>query len=417
MHTTECGHVECLSPEELKALKARRVLTTATYFCIFFMFCELIGGYVSNSLAIISDAFHLLTDVCSFLISIISLNLSRRAVSSHSAFSYGYHRVEVLGALLSILLIYALTGVLVYEAIDRIRSPQEVDGRTMFFVALLGLIVNVSMGVILMSSGHGHSHGIGGGHSHEEGGCGGHGAAEHGHEHGAHHEPDHGHDHGHGDVETGEHASLLGSRGADYSAVDHGHSHGDNDGHDHGHGPKSKWSIAAMMDMLLGHSEDNINVRAAFIHVLGDALQSIGVMVAAALIWWSPAMSIADPICTFVFSIIVMCTTFRILREGTQVLMEGVPRGVEPKDILVDLKALPGVVAAHDLHVWALSADSRALSVHLLVHGGADSSAVLRAAQDMLKAKHRIGHVTVQLEVEGNALECHGPKRGCVRDE
>ena len=386
-----------MSEEEKKASSAKRVLITASLFCLFFMICELVGGYISNSLAIISDAFHLLTDVLSFLISIISLNFSRRAVTSNSSFSYGYHRIEVLGALVSIMFIYLLTGVLLFEAIERIRTPQEVDGRTMFVVAALGLCVNVTMGVILMSSGHGHSHGIGGG--------------MHGHSHGEEHGDDHGHEDG--SAYATESSALL----SDAHEHEHEHGHDDHDhDHDHGHGHGS-WSPMALLERMLGNkSTDNINVRAAFIHVLGDALQSIGVMFAAALIWWNPKYTIADPICTFIFSIIVLTTTWRIMREGILVLMEGVPPSIEPRAVIASIKNLPGVEAVHDLHVWALSVGNHALSVHVMIEESADGAKVLRDVQDVLKRKYDISHITVQIEHDTTDLGCHEPKRGCLRE-
>lgn len=169
-------------------MRARQQLTAASVLCLIFLVLELIGGFMANSLAIMTDAAHLLSDITGFLISLTSMYLARRrATDTHS---FGYHRAEILGSMMSVALIWLITGVIVYEAIGRIRNPQDVkgtihfmvpgldpwlSGKLMFFVALGGLVVNFIMGMVLMQSGHGHSHGgLPGSDT-----CGGHGG--HGH--------------------------------------------------------------------------------------------------------------------------------------------------------------------------------------------------------------------------------------------
>lgn len=217
------------------------------------MVIEIVGGILSNSLAILSDAGHLFSDLAGFAISLISLYLVQRPATSH--LSFGWARVEILGALASVSLIWALTLYLVVEAINRIRNPVEINGIFMFFIALAGLFVNVLMAVTL---GHGHSHD----------------------DHLMEHE-----DHTH----------------------DHNHSHSPRNGH-----------------VKHQHSHSNINVRAAFIHVLGDILQSVGVLIASVIIWINPSWNIADPICTFLFSVLVVCSTFYLVKDIGHILMEGI---------------------------------------------------------------------------------------------
>ena len=137
---------------------------------VLFIAGEVTGGLIANSLAILTDAAHLLSDLASFLISLAALYLSSRSPTSQ--LSYGFHRAEILGALISVLIIWLITGILVYEAVLRIISPQDVDGKIMFIVAISGLGVNVLMGLVLLQSGHGHSHGLSGGsgHGHSHGG-------------------------------------------------------------------------------------------------------------------------------------------------------------------------------------------------------------------------------------------------------
>jgi len=263
------------------------------------------------------------------MISIFALWIaSRDATADHS---WGFHRAEVLGALLSILLIWGLTGVLIYEAVQRILVPEDVDGKIMFIVALCGIAVNLVMGKILHSAGHSHGGGGGG--------------------------------HGEKDVEAGG-----------------GHGHEGGGGHGHG-----------------GETE-NINVRAAFLHVVGDFVQSIGVLIASIVIWVKPEWSIADPICTFLFSILVLFTTVRILKDSIHVLMEGTPDGISTPAIRAELSAIPGVTACHDIHIWSVSVGKVAASVHITTTG--DSWECLLAAEKIFE-KHNIDHPTIQVEPAG----------------
>lgn len=362
------------------------------------MCVELVGGYISNSLAIMTDAAHLLSDLASFIISIVAILMARKAPTS--SYSFGFHRAEIIGAIISVLLIWVLTGFLIKEAIERIQKPEPIDGRLMFAIATLGLVVNLVMGGILLKSGHGHSHGgIPGGvdHAHSHGS-----GDSHGHSHG------HSHAHGHDNddvlkAEAGEQAPLLASASS-YGAVANGDS-GSGSG-------KPKKNI---LDVL--HNEDqNINVRAAMIHVIGDAVQSLGVMIAALVIWARPDWSIADPICTFVFSVIVMFTTIRILKDGFRVLMEGVPSHIDRSEVIRELKSLPGVLRVHELHIWSLSMGNTALSVHLLTES--DGKALLSKANAMLDSKFGISHTTIQVEslTDDESICGPMPKRGCVRE-
>ncbi len=442
---TECGHDECLSEEEIKANNARRTLLLVSIFCFVFMCVELVGGYLANSLAIMTDAAHLLSDLASFLVSIVALIVARKAPTS--ALSFGFHRAEILGAMISVLLIWLLTGVLLYEAVERIRNPEPIDGKLMFGVASLGLLVNIAMAVILYKSGHGHSHGgIGGG--------------DHGHSHGEgeedhHHDDDdddedesvdeehgHSHSHGHGRSHTAstsssssstygsmDKLSSSSSSSTKYSAIhneedvdsdhDHGHSHG-HGGHDHGHAHRDKKVKKAKakkswFERIFYNARHNINIRAALIHTLGDAVQSIGVMVAAALIWWKPSLHIADPICTILFSFIVLTTTIRILREAVLVLMEATPEGLPVDKVAETLRSIPGVLKVHDLHIWSLSVGKPALSVHLLTDGSSD---VLTLAHARLAKVYKITHTTIQVETVSDDIACNNSnvtRRGCSR--
>ena len=374
---------------------ARKKLWCVSVLCLAFMVLEIIGGFLANSLAIMTDAAHLLSDLASFLISIFALWLATRAPTSR--LSFGFHRAEILGALISVIMIWLLTGILVYEAVQRIREPEDVDGKYMFIVATCGLGVNLLMGFILYQSGHQHSHGLGGG--------------GHGHSHGGgedapppyqeHDDDDDEEDDEEGEEEEedeGEHEEGGGSHG-------HSHSHG---------GAKVSAinstsyqnSLHPSTDLPTHRKAANINVSAAFVHVLGDALQSVGVMIAAALIWYNKEWAIADPICTFIFSLLVLFTTARLVKQSVGVLMEGAPDGIDPSAVEQALHGVKGVLEVHDLHVWSLSVGKPSLSVHLLARKDEDTGDVLREATLMLGKKYNIHHSTIQVEREGDEIYC-----------
>lgn len=136
--------------------RASKKLIFSIILCFVFMFAEIIGGFLSGSLAIITDAAHLLSDVAGFLVSLFAMTWSRKRASS--SMSYGYHRAEILGALLSISLVWAMTFYLVIEAIDRLRNPVQIDGKLMSVMALLGVAVNAIIGLVLHEHGPHHQH-------------------------------------------------------------------------------------------------------------------------------------------------------------------------------------------------------------------------------------------------------------------
>ena len=235
-----------------------------------------------------------------------------------------------------------MTGVLVYLAAHRIATGDfEVDPVPMMAVAGSAVLFNIVLGFVLHGVPHGHSHGGGG--------------------------------------------SGDGSR-------THSHLHHDNDGSGEGGGRDHKHSSAA----------EHLNVRAAMIHVLGDLIQSVGVLISSILIYVDPGLKMADPVCTVIFSFIVFCTTVNVVRDTVRILMEGCPRSVSFDDVMSDLMNLLDVVLVHDLRIWSLTTDKNAVSVHLAVNASAESGnseKVLQAATKLLKDKHDIHVVTVQVEL------------------
>ncbi|MCL7036774.1 hypothetical protein MKW94_025316 [Papaver nudicaule] len=357
-----CGFsdVGTLSKDAKERAASMRKLWIAIALCVIFMTVEIVGGLKANSLAILTDAAHLLSDVAAFGISLFSLWASSWEATPRQ--SYGFFRIEILGTLVSIQMIWLLAGILVYEAIARIiNDTGEVQGFLMFLVSAFGLVVNIVMAVLL-----GHDHGHGG----------------HGHDHGGH-----GHDHGHG----------------------HNHSHDVHDPHAHTHSHDHEHH-SDHSDPLLKSSEDgtivvgkekkkrNINIQGAYLHVLGDSIQSIGVMIGGAIIWYKPEWKIIDLICTLVFSVIVLGTTIRMLRNIMEVLMESTPREIDATMLEKDLCEMDEVIAIHELHIWAITVGKVLLACHVKVKPDADADLVLDKVIDHIKRVYNISHVTIQIE-------------------
>ncbi|XP_073522765.1 proton-coupled zinc antiporter SLC30A2 [Phyllobates terribilis] len=310
--------------------RARKKLYVASVVCLLFMIGEVIGGYIAHSLAIMTDAAHLLTDFASMMISLFALWMSSRPATK--TMNFGWHRAEILGALLSVLSIWVVTGVLVYLAVQRIISGDyEIEGEAMLITSGCAVAVNILMGVTLHQTGHGHSHGG---------------------------ENTHSHSHSNGELQ-------------------------------------------------------NPSVRAAFIHVVGDLLQSLGVLVAAYVIYFKPEYKIIDPICTFLFSVLVLGTTLTILRDVLLVLMEGTPKGVDFNMVKDTLLSIHGVKALHSLHIWALTVSQPVLSVHIAINEDADSQMVLKEASLQLQSKFHFHTTTIQIENYSEDMrdcqECQDP--------
>ncbi|KAF5880197.1 zinc transporter 4, partial [Clarias magur] len=253
-------------------------------------------GYMANSLAIMTDALHILTDLVGIVVSLLALWLSAKP-PTHT-FTFGLHRLEVMSAGISVLLIYILTGVLLNEAVQRTLRPDfTIDGDVMLITAAVGVAINLIMGFLLNQSGHLHSHA-------------------------------HSHSHSHSS----------------------GHAHSQRRGQGRGRSQ---------------HSHGSLAVRAAFIHALGDLVQSVGVLIAAYIVRFKPEYKLADPICTYIFSVLVLVTTLRIIRDTGLILLEGVPRHMNVSVMKEDLLKLDGVESVEDLKLWALTAEHTVALAHL----------------------------------------------------
>jgi cobalt-zinc-cadmium efflux system protein len=298
-HSHEDGHDHDHDHRHGSESRAPSAILRAIWITLVFMLIEALGGYFANSLALISDAAHMLTDVGAMLLSLFAIWVSRRP--SNSKMTFGYHRAEILGALASGLAIWLIAGILVYESILRLHSPPDVNGPIVIVVASIGLVAN-----------------------------------------------------------------LLSMR------------------------------------MLHGAKHENMNVKAAYLHMVSDALGSIGAIVAGvtlAVTHWRPI----DPIVTIFFSALMLFGSWNLVKEAVEVLMESTPEGIDLESVREALQALATVKEAHDLHIWTVSSGRLALSVHLIVESAApDRKSVLMAATELLEEKYNIVHTTIQIEDQGS---------------
>jgi len=314
-------HCHGKEPKRDASKAAKRQLTLAIGLCTVFVLGEVIGGYYSSSLAIMGDAAHMFSDLASFGVSLFVLWLSDK--KPKKSMTFGYYRAEALGALATLIIIWYVTGILVYLAIKRIHDVDfEIHSQAMVIVASCAVVFNIMLGFTLhgvCKVPHSHSHGMGG------------------------------HEHSH------EQSSVSPSR--------------------------------------------QINIRAAMIHVLGDLLQSFGVLVSSLLIqFFGDSFKIADPICTLIFACIVIATTWTVLRDTLVILLEGTPTSISYDHVYNDLLQIKEVYRVHSLHIWSLTADLPCLSVHLSTSPSSDQELIRQQTNRMLRNKYSIFRTTIQIE-------------------
>ena len=259
-----------------------------------FMVVEFVGGLISNSLALMADAGHMLSDVAALGLSAFALWFSRRPATT--AKTYGYMRIEILAALINGATLIVISLVILWQAYARFREPQNVQGALMLGVATAGLIVNIIAAFLL-------------------------------------------------------HASS-------------------------------------------GH---NLNLRGAYLHVLGDLLGSVGAITAALIILFTGWMP-ADPIISVIVALLILVGAWRLVRESVDVLLEAVPRHIDLGDVHAALRAIPGVEEVHDLHVWTLTSGYLAMSGHAVIADPARHQETIHVVHEVMHREFGISHVTVQIE-------------------
>lgn len=159
--------------------------------------------------------------------------------------------------------------------------------------------------------------------------------------------------------------------------------------------------------------ETNINLRAAALHVLGDLIASVGVLVSSIILIFRPEYTFVDPLCTFFFSGIVLYTTYHLVQDSLAVLMEGAPTHIKPEEVEKSLLAIKGVVAIHDLHIWTLSPGKSSLTAHILINSN-NYDQVLSKSQQIVCDLYGIHHSTLQIESDRAGFTSHCKPELCT---
>ncbi|OWR32718.1 cation transporter [Saccharibacillus sp. O23] len=288
----------------------KKALKWSFFLIAAYMIVEVAGGLITNSLALLSDAGHMLSDAVALGLSLLAMIWGERRANSTK--TYGYKRFEVLAAFLNGIALLGISLYIFYEAFRRFSEPPAVMSSGMLTIAVIGLLVNVVTAYILMK----------------------------------------------------------------------------------------------------GDTSENLNIRSAFLHVIGDLLGSVGV-IAAALLIMAFGWNLADPIASVVVAILVLISAYRVTRDSVHILMEGTPAGFDADEIREELAKIPGVSGVHDLHIWSLSSDLPLLSGHLVLNDPADGPEVMKRAQHLLSEHYGIEHITLQLDPPGFA--CGVGEEGCAR--
>ena len=344
--------------------------------CFTFMTIEFIFGYLASSLAIMSDATHLLSDLAGFLISLFSLIVALKPADKN--FTFGYHRFEVLGALASILIIWALTVWLLIAAVYRIKHPNPIVGFIMVCIAAGSLVFNIIMNRILaynpvvnsMDEGMGAIKAV---NIKEE----------------------------NNDIINNNNEevimNLTKKNDMNELLLDINTDENSNEKK----GSNSLGMNASDLEHNL-KADDNPVIRAAYIHILGDMIQSTGVLLAALVIYFfqdtHPGVRILDPICTFGFAIVVLCITFPVSRDCFYVLLESTPRDLDIESLYNDLNSIKGVISVHDIHLWNISIGRPSIALHIICD---NPNEILKIATQTCK-NYGIKHCTIQTETLAN---------------
>ncbi|MDD5628739.1 MAG: cation diffusion facilitator family transporter [Elusimicrobia bacterium] len=280
---------------------AVRSLTWALGITAVFFVVELVGGWWTGSLALVSDALHMGFDLTALGLGLFAAQVARRPADPKRTF--GYQRVEVLVAFINGVTLILITGIILREAYERFFSPQDIKAKEMLVIAVFGLLSNLAAGAVLYRS-----------------------------------------------------------------------------------------------------SRANINLRGAFLHVVSDALGSVGAVLAGIIIL-TTGWRQADPLVSLLICLGIVVTSYWLVRDSVHILLEGTPSHLELEQIRSALEGLPGVASVHDLHLWSVTRGTESMSGHVVVQSDAHTAATVRAGARLLKERFGITHVTLQVETSGQP-EC-----------
>lgn len=258
---------------------------------------EVVAGFLTNSLALLSDAAHVFTDLFSLGLALFAIMLA--GLPSSDTRTYGWHRSEVFAALINGITLIVISGLILYEAVQRLMAPEEVHSLGMMVAAAFGLVINL-----------------------------------------------------------------------------------------------------AVVHRLQGHDHHDLNMRSAFLHVVGDALISLGVIIGGIIIYYTGWFAV-DPILSIIFSMVILRGAATILYESAHILFEGVPKGMDINAVVAEILKVEHVVEVHRMHVWSICSNITALSAHVLIDADLHekSKKVIDDINCKLMSCFHINHSTIQLEV------------------
>ena len=283
------------SHEHRRVESRRRLMITVIITAIAFV-AELVGGFLTNSLALLSDAGHMFTHLLALGVSFVAATLAERPSTERR--TYGLNRLEILAALFNGATLFLISIAIFYEAYERFWEPVEIATGPMLVIAVIGLVVNLLSAYVL---------------------------------HGSH--------------------------------------------------------------------EGDINVRAAFIHLLTDTFSSIAVIVGAVLIAWT-GWTVIDPILSVGICVVILVWAFRLVWESVDILLEATPRDIDMQKVIEGLRGIPGVRDVHHLHVWTITSGMHALSGHIDVDDlrVSETESIAEQAEKLLHNEFNINHTTLQFE-------------------
>lgn len=384
-----------ISPEKRQVIKKLWLVVLLSFA---FMIIQALGGYFANSLAVMSDAAHLFSDVVGYAMSLLAVVVSTWKPTPQMTFGYG--RAEILGAFLSVLFLWLVLYHLVIEAIERLSDPESVDGPVMFAVSLTGLCVNLLMGFVLLYSGHGHSHGLRKcEHSHGDDGCS-HDCTqsqECSHSHGCTHSHDHSCGHkGCKDLELGLGSTSVqcvpaGTPKSEFSDVELGPADSEKDQH------------------CSDEHHTNMNIRAAVIHIIADTFQAVGVVISSGLIWYDPhRFALADPICTLVFSVVGFGCSLNIMNDIFNIFMLRTPTTIDVAELqktIFDLDAR--IINVDNIRIWSLTMSDTVMTCDVRTRSSSlNTPSFIQSIKD---AARKFGITEVTCCVENMRTDEKGP--------
>ncbi len=272
-----------------------KILAASLVVTLLFVATEAIAGWWSGSLALLSDAGHNFTDAFGLVLAATAYKLESRPGDEIKTF--GYQRTGVLAAFVNALMLVVFSVFLIWESIQRLRTPEPINDDVMMIVAGIGLVVNLGIA----------------------------------------------------------------------------------------------WGLG-------GHGND-LNLRATFLHQIGDAASCVAIIVGAVMIHYTGWISV-DPILSILMSIFIIWTAWDIFKDSLNILLEGLPKGLNLAEVTREIRAVPRVLDVHDLHIWSLGSEASALSCHVVIEDmpTSESELVLADVNRMLADRFHIHHATIQFE-------------------